>query len=54
MKRVVLNCTRRIDGKYQVIIADTVGGKNTRMVIADRPVSAGHDVEVRDGKVVQS
>lgn len=54
MKAHVLNCTRRIDGQFQVIVADTVGGRNTRQVLSDRPVRVGSDVAVRDGKVVQS
>jgi hypothetical protein len=53
MKKHVLNCTRRVDGKYCVIIADTCGGKNMRQVISEKAVRAGSDVEVRDGKVVQ-
>ena len=52
MKRYVLNCRLRIDGQYAVIIADCAGGKNTRVVLSDRQVKAGSDVEVRDGKVV--
>lgn len=53
MKKHVLSCTRRVDGKYCVIIADTCGGRNLRQVVSDRPVRAGSDVEVRDGEVVQ-
>ena len=52
MKKHVISCNRRVDGKYMVVIADTVGGKNMRQVISDWPVHAGEDVLVRDGKVV--
>lgn len=52
MKKHVLSCTPRMDGHYAVIIADTCGGKNMRMVLSERPVKAGSDVIVRDGKVV--
>ena len=53
MKLTVITCRRRLDDKYMVIVADTVGGKNSRQVLSDTPVSAGALVEVRDGKVVQ-
>lgn len=52
MKANVINCTRRIDGQYQVIIADTCGGRNKRPVISDRPVKVGTDVIVRDDRVI--
>jgi hypothetical protein len=52
MRKHVLNCARRIDGQYSVIIADTCGAKNMRVVLSDRPVKAGTDVQVNEGKVV--
>lgn len=52
MKLHVLNCTRRLDGQYQVIVSDTCGGKNKRPVLSDREVKTGSDVEVREGRVI--
>lgn len=52
MKRHVLNCNRRLDGQYQVIVAETCGGKNMRQVLSDRPVKPGTDVEVRGDRVI--
>lgn len=52
MKAVCITCRRRTDGKYMVLIADTVGGRNTRQVVSDTPVREGEDVVVKEGKVI--
>lgn len=54
MKAVALSCTKRGDGQYLVVIAQTVGGKNVSTALSSRPIAENTDVIVRDGKVVGS